>query len=721
MQPQVSLDFETRSAAELKRTGTFRYAEDASTDVLCLAFAFDEEEDVLLWHPAFPSAGIAEEGVEHLERLARYVRDGALMWAWNAMFERCVWEMVLRRRVPGMPPVPPGSWRCSAALAATYALPRKLEECSPALGLPVRKDASGKRLLAKLSKPRKPSKKDPRAGWNEDAADLTGLFSYCRQDVRTERAIKGQLRDWPAPELAMWQLDQTINLRGIQLDREMAHAALRLAKEARAVADDRIRRLTLGSVPGCTKRADLMTWLEQDRGVVLPNLQKQTLERLLGSDEEEEEDAAPDFSADERPVEDAKVEAKIELPPDVREVLRLWLSTNRSSTKKYLAMLERVCLDGRIRDTLRYHGASTGRWAGQGIQVHNFPRGSLGKLGKKTSKAAVVDAACRDVRERSRGDVEMIWGDVMDVLATTARSALVAAPGHDLVVADFAAIEARGTFWAAGDEPALEVMRKSDRGEGPDIYRVQAGEIYALDPTTIGKDSDQRQLGKKAVLGLGYQMGGPKFQFTCTQDRIDIPLAFACRVVKVYRESHLEVVALWKELEALAIEAVRRGPDAPPLWDSRHITAWAVRGRFLHCRLPSGRLLSYYRPWVTIEPFVWTDPETGEKKNMGMRDKLNFWGIDTYTKKWSPQKTYGGKLTENVVQALSRDLMAAAMPRCEDAGYPVILTVHDEVVSEVPRGFGSVKEFEGLVATTPAWADGLPVVAEGWRGPRYRK
>ncbi len=697
--PTLNIDFETRSRADLPKVGSYRYAQDPSTEALCLAIRFDRADEVLLWHPAFPTSGLPEEGRDALEEMAARIREGWEVHAFNAMFERSVWELVMRRRIPSLPEVPYLSWRCSAALAASYALPRRLEDIAAALGLPIEKDMVGNRLMKKMSKPRKPTRKDPEGGWHENAEDLRRLFSYCQQDVRVECAVAEQLRPLTDAELEIWRLDQEINLRGVYIDRPMVEQALVHADACRGIANDRVRQLTRGVVPSTTKREDLLTWVRDDCGVQLADTKKGTLDAILGGSEDEAE-----FDA-EVAAEGAVIMTT--LPEYVREVLEIWRTTNRSSTKKYQAMLRRVCLDGRIRDLLRYWGASTGRWAGQGIQPQNFPRGGL----KKT-----MEEACRDIATRSREDLELLWGDVMGLLADALRGAICASPGCELLVADYAAIEARGTFWLAGQDEALEIL-----ASGKCIYKDMAGRIYDdPNPQAMDKEDPRRQLGKQAILGLGYTMGGPKFQTTCANARIDVTREFAVSVVKLYRDAYPKVVQLWYDTEALAIEAIRSGPGAEPMPGPRG-TMWAVRGRFLHCRLPSGRLLSYYKPWITVEPFIWTDPITGEKKDMGPRPKIKFMGVDTYTKKWSRQSTYGGKLVENMVQALSRDLMAEGMLRLEAAGYPVILTVHDETVSEVARGYGSNEEYGRLVAALPAWAAGLPVEAEVWRATRYRK
>ena len=300
-------------------------------------------------------------------------------------------------------------------------------------------------------------------------------------------------------------------------------------------------------------------------------------------------------------------------------------------------------------------------------------------------------------------------------LAGALRGAIDAAPGTDLVVADYAQIEARVLFWMAGEERALRIMQA-----GHSIYKDTSGAIMEVrgtpitDPQSIDKNDPAQQalyqLGKQSILGLGFQMGGPKFVVTCDGYGIEIDEDFGKAVVKPYRSTYPAVPKLWYAMEAAAIEATKRGPRAADPVKCKN-TAWAVRGRFLHCKLPGGRLLSYCDPHVVDAETPWGQP----------CEKLRFMGVDTYTHKWSRQATYGGKLVENVVQAASRDLMAEAMLRCPGTPYVPILTVHDEIVAEVLEGQGSVKEFEDLMAKLPAWAEGCPVAAEGWKSQRYHK
>jgi DNA polymerase len=689
----ITIDFETRSEAELLDIGTFNYAAHPTTDVQCLAFSFDDRDDVFLWHRAFPSAGFEERRPPELEELFNRLLLGEEVEAHNSLFERTVWHFVMTKRY-GWPEIHPRQWRCSAAKAAAYALPRKLEQLAIALKLPVQKDMAGNRLAVRMAKPRKPLKRELMAArcrtheeyyrrygplWHEGRDDLERLFAYCKQDVVVEKLASAQLRSLSDQELEVWHMDQAINLRGIYCDRAMVEAALEHARQEVRIADQRIEALSLGMAANARKRADFLDWLRAE-GIPLPDTQGATLDVVLGAGE----------------IQDPDTGEMTPLPDHVREALEMWRRASRTSVKKYQAMLDRMAEDDRIRDLLRYHGASTGRWSGAGIQPQNFPRGTVKNM----------DAVCENITVLDRRELEQQHGDVMELLSGALRGALCAPPGKELLVADFSAIEARGTFWLAGDEAALEIFRR-----GLCIYRDMAGAIYGVaDPQSIAKDDPRRQLGKAAVLGLGYQMGPSKFITTCANDpyRIEIDAQFAERVVDTYREQHKPVKRLWYALEAAAVEAVRRGPGAPPV-QCRN-TLWAVRGRFLHCRLPSGRLLSYCDPWIEMEMGAW-----------GEYPKLKFWGVDTYTKQWSPQTTYGGKLTENVVQALCRDLMAEAMLRLEARGYPMVLSVHDEVVAEVPDGWGDLKEFERLMSEVPKWAQGMPIAAEGWRGRRYRK
>lgn len=714
----VVIDFETRSEAELKKTGQYRYAVDPSTDILCLAWRYRGEPDVYLWHPAMPNAtvrrrrmidpatgkqfngypdhlvpfaegrGLPEEGRDALEDLfVRILLDDLQVEAHNSAFERYIWRHV-GERLYGFPRLNDDVWRCTAALARSFALPGKLEDAAKALGLKELKDESGSALLRRLSKKSKPTKKNPEPHWKEDVEDLLALYEYCRQDVRSEDELSCNLRPLAGAELAVWQLDQRMNERGVPIDVPLARKAVEIAEHVISEANHELAIITDGAVPTTSSVAKLVEWCHEN-GTPIPDLTAGTVESALSDN--------PPWAID----------------AHVYRALELRALTSKSSVKKYGAFLEGV-VDGRVRDLLAYHGASTGRWAGRRVQPQNFVRGNLKELLGEMYAAAkgdTMDFICRLIHECSYAELVLIFGEkIVSLLSNALRGTICAEPGFELIAADYAAIEARVTFWLAGQEDMLEVMRKSDRKEGPDIYRVMAGDIYKRPGEQIAKDSQERQLGKAAVLGLGFQMGGPKFVSSAATYKVTITEEFANEVVKAYRERCHHVVQLWRDLEDGAIAAVLAGPGAEPIRVGR--LQWAVRGRFLHLKLPSGRLLSYCDPRVAMQTTPW-----GEE-----RHQLRFMGIHPKTHQWCELATYGGSLTENAVQATARDLMREAMLRLDETDtYTVILTVHDEVVSEVREGEGDLKEYEALVAQSPTWADGIPIVAEGWRARRYRK
>ena len=749
---RVTIDFETRSAYDIKY-GAYRYAQDPSTEIMCLAILFDGETAAVLWHPAYPSLGREEQGREHLERLFGYVKDGCEIEAHNSQFERAIWQFVGVARL-AWPAVHPNQWRCSSALAATFSLPRSLDGASQALGLVQEKDKLGHKTMMRLCKPRAALKADlelvaehalddkrrwkeivkPKnvfvlkelydhvpavrelSHWKETDEDLDVLFDYCKQDVVVEHGISKRLGyHLPEKELKVWQLDQKMNTTGIQIDMDMVAAALKIADECKELADARISEVTDGAVKTVGQRQAFMDYINGEPGDgFLPNTQKATIE-------------------------DALKHPKL-WSSDALEALQLRQSQAKTSIKKYVSMYNVVGPDGRARGLLAYHGADTGRWAGRLLQPQNFPRGSVKED---------IDVLCDAVLTGDREYLDVMYGDPMEVMSSALRGAMTSKEGYDLICADYSSIEARGIFWLVGDEAALETFR-----QGRDIYMATAAEIYGVEYGDVTKD--QRQMGKQAVLGLGYQMGYAKFAETCQGYGMDVSEEMAKQVVETYRSTYSKIKSFWREIEDAAKEAVGRSSGHPVLLGKLKLY---TKDEFLHIELPSGRCLRYYQPRVSHVPSRFNDwievfprkqgenpAEYEERQNtiqaqaalLTLRDfcerlgvspslirvdtKLTFMGQNSMTRKYTRQNTYGGKLTENVVQALSRDMMAEAMLSVDAGGlYVPLLTVHDEIVAEVPEGRGSVKEFEDLISILPEWAEGFPLAAEGWRGKRYRK
>jgi len=738
-------DFETRSAIKLPKVGGWVYSEHESTEVVCLSWVTAEADEPRVWAPTWAYDIVAPwylrargvpveldcpwlvvtEGDGMPGELAAAAAMGpecCQFEAHNAFFEKSIWANVMRTRYGWAAPGE-GAFRCSAAKASSFSLPRALEDAVDALGVPVPKDMAGNRVMQKVARPRKARKAekrelltrgcreaadglgwtDPGTGrvfwlWNEDPADLFRTWEYCRQDVRAERALSRALSDLPPRELRTWLADQRINTRGIHVDIDMAGAALRIADQAvdRATADA-VEAATARDAAGGVvepppfetlgQREKVVAWVES-RGVPMPDAKGETIDAMLGGD----------------------------LPADVRTVLRAKRTAGRTSVAKYEAILRSSGSDGRMRDTMMYHGAGTGRWTGKLFQPHNMVRG----------KMKDPDTMCAVILEGDLGWLEACYGpsDPMEVLSWAVRGAVTASRGRDLLAADYSGVEARGTVWLVRDDENLGVFRRQ-RGE-PGVYREMAADIYNVPAASIDKETPEgflmRWVGKQAILGLGYGMGWKKFIATCAKYGQEISAKLAKRVVSVYRDKFYMTVQFWKDAERAAIKAAENPGVVFPCGRVR----FAMRGRFLYCVLPSGRAIAYCKPVV-----VWGSTPWGEK-----RKKLTYMTVDGKTHKWVRTDTWGGKETENIVQALCRDLMADAILRLEDNPggilvvddqvlvtdpYDVIMSVHDELVAEADEGEGSVEELCAIMTALEPWAEGFPLAAEGWRGKRYRK
>jgi DNA polymerase len=720
LQPRATIDCETRSACPLRTHGSWRYSLDPTTDVLCFAYRLPywAPGRTGLWHPAFPQFGIPEgANFEDLYELFEWVVAGELVEAHNAWFERGIWVNQMQPR--GWPVMRWEQWRCSAAKAAAHALPRALDDAAAALHLPIRKDAEGSKLMKKMTKPRKPLKKEltewsrkhapckacsatgkiktgrakalpcsmcagkghygivppfPTPIYHESPEMLLDLFDYCRQDVLTEEALSDRLYDLNPQETLIYLMDQNVNERGYALDREAITTALELIDGECVDMNAELQVLTNGAVEKATQREKMMTWFEE-QGLTLYDTRKDTIDALLESEFTDQ-------------------------PPHVMRALELMRALGRSSTAKFVAMSNWICPDDRAHGGLLYHGAGTGRWSGQGVQPHNFVKGSLPDMEAAWEVIKTKDVDAIRAIPNKKGEP---YGDVMKVLSEALRGAIVAGPGKRLYVADYAAIEARVLLWLANDRAALQVFR-----DGKDIYLEMATAIYGYPCFDKKLHEKERSLGKPAVLGLGYQMGASKFVDTAASYGVTIDEEFSKVVVDAYREKFWRVKQFWREIEDGAIEAVL---DPGCTMQCNRIE-WFLDDGFLFMRLPSGRLLAYPEPRITDRPTPWGD----------VKPSLSFKGINPYSRQWSWQTAYGGLLVENATQAVARDLMAEAMYRCEQSRiYAPVLSVHDEMIAEADADKGDVKEFEALMAELPAWADGCPVAAEGWTGFRYRK
>jgi len=638
----LHIDFETRSAVDLTKAGVYRYAEDPSTDILCMAYAFDDDEPEL-WVP----------GDEVPISIVHHVKALGNLKAHNASFERIIWRDVLGPRY-GFPIPDMEQWYCSAAEAAAMGLPRHLGQLASVLKLDQQKDDSGHRLMLLLSKPRKPRKDEDPAGlyWYDDPERLKRLYKYCRQDVRVEQAVSKYLRPLSAAEREVYLADQRLNDRGIMVDLPLVEAAERLAEAAKKAANAELEQLT--GIEAVTAVGQLTEYTG------LPDFRRDTLEKALKSGE---------------------------LDGTTQRVVELRLDTAKTSVQKLPAMRTAACSDGRVRGTLLFHGAGTGRWSGRIVQFQNVPRGE-------------VQDPERLIPLVLAGDLDAVSeiAPPMVAISSLLRSMVRAAPGHKLIAGDYAQIEARVLAWLAGQRDLLDLFAN----DGP-VYETMGAAIHGVSLEAVTKD--MRQDGKTAVLGCGYGLGAKKFASVN-----DVSLEFAERVVGTYRERNRKIVQLWYNLERdIYRAAANPGSVVSDATGGR--VKYTVRGQYLWCQLPSKRFIAYPLPIIEERETPWGD----------VKPCVTVCNVNSMTRKWERRQLYGGLATENVVQAIARDLLADAWLRAERKGYSPVMSVHDELVVEVPEDFGSADEFAAIMAETPAWADGLPVKVEAWEGLRYKK
>lgn len=667
--PWVLMDFETASGCDLKKSGAWRYSEDPTTEVLCLAYTI-EGLDIAVWTPQFT------DDDPTTSRLLNCVRDDRIMFiAHNVQFEKAIWRNIMVA-IFGWPDIPDNRWHDSMATCAMKVLPLDLDRAATVLRLPYQKDRAGSALTKSLSKPNKKT-----GMLDRSAPTLEKVYDYCRQDIRAEVALHERV-GWLSPgERKVWLLDQRINQRGVRLDLPFITAAQMVVDKASGPLEKEFGALTKGLKT--TQVQKIGEWVK-GQGVSIPNLSKETLAELLGETEDGEEVEGDLGGYDQ------------ELPSDVRRALRIRQLIGSASVKKLARMHQCVCADGRARGILQYHGAGPGRWAARLFQPHNFPRGSLTLDGGSVDPQMLVDAIMTGDPEY----VEMMFGPAVEAVVSGLRHTIIAEPNRTLLSGDFSTIELRVNLALAGQMDKIELL-----AGGADPY-IDMAQLIFKRPLTK-KNMPERQTGKNSVLGLGFQMGAPKFRMKYAKTE---PLEFCTNIVNIFRKEWAPLIPTnWRDLERAAIDVVHR----------RVVTAEAkgctfqLEDGFLTIRLPSGRKLWYYNPQPCRKAMPWDDTDirlawTYQVMKMGQ---------------WKTVDAYGGLLTENVVQALARDLLVCAMFKCEANGLPVVLTVHDEVVTEPETVNADELAFKQIMCDSPPWARELkiPVATETWIGDRYKK
>ncbi len=648
-------DYESRSHAILKTVGTYKYATDPSTEVLCCAYAVDDEP-VQLWTPG---NRVPAEFIEAA------TNPSWIVCAHGAHFEDAIERHVLHPRF-GWPVIPLERHRCTMAITLAAGLPARLSLAADALELGNRKDAAGERLMHQTSKPRRAHKdEDPsQVYWFDDDARLQRLSAYCKQDVEVERELYNRLRPLSPAEQSRWELSCKINDRGFYVDRKFAGPARQIAQAAVPEIDQEIAEITGGDVTSINQVARLTAWL-QAHGCTLQKLDRATVERQLGKDD---------------------------LPPTVRRALELRLGGAQAAVKKIDALLARAGADDRIRGGFRYHGAATGRWTGEGFQAQNLKRPVVDDL--NSAIAAVATGSYEYLRS--------LYQRPLAVVGDCSRAMICAATGKTLIGADFSSIESRVLAWVAGEEWKLDSYRRYDATHDPrdEPYCITACRIFNKPIGTYTKDSPERNVGKTCDLAFGYAGGinaFRKFSDRFTEEEVK-------QFNKDWRAAHPEIKRLWYRLDRAAWTAVQQRGRIVRCG----VVTFRCVGTFLLLQLPSGRKLSYPQPRIIGDEreqhVVFADNAAGQFQDCR-----------------HGQGAYGGLWTENIVSGIARDLLADAMLWIEAAGYPIVLHVHDEVVAEVPEGFGSLDDFTRLMVRKPAWALDLPIAAKAWTGKRYCK
>lgn len=698
------IDTETFSPVPIIH-GTARYS--TQVEIMIVTWAVDDGP-IHLWDATRSDA--LPDGLE------KAFQESDIIMAHNAYFDRSVIQAA-----PWYPQIRQFAkltkWRCTMAMALAHGLPGKLEHLCAIFKIdPLERKKEGKDLIHLFCKPQSTTKS--RATYKTHPAEWREFCGYAKNDISAMRAIYKKMPKWNNSvfETALWHLDQTINDRGVACDTEFARAAvLAITKEQKLLgehtmeilveragetSDEHAKEVAQGPARRTTQRDWLLGYLLLEYGVDLPDLRADTVERRL-------EDP--------------------ELPEFVKDLLRIRLQASKSSSSKYKRLLS-MEVAGRLYGTLQYCAANrTGRWGGRGFQPQNLPRPS--------HKAAEIE---RGIAAAKADCLDLVTDNVMAMASSALRGAIIAAPGKKLVISDLSNIEGRKLAWLASEQWKLAAFAAFDSDDGQDLYKVSYGRAFGVAPETVEKDSDERQIGKVMELALGYEGGVGAFVTMAVTYGVDLELMskkalpaipaltlreaegvwrwaqqqkrtlgltcevyIVCEALKrLWRNAHPNTVQFWEDLKVSALLAIQN-PNT--VFKAGEHIAFDRVGAWLRMRLPSGRYLCYPDP----------------KADGG---KISYVGVNTYSRKWGRISTYGGKLAENATQASSRDIMAYAMFSAEKAGYPLVLTIHDELMTEVPdQEQYSDKELSAILATNPAWAQGLPLAADGSTKYRYGK
>lgn len=662
MRRVLHLDFETCNTLSLRSVGADVYSRSPTLIVTVLAWAFDEGPVESVTVPA-----------ELPTQVREHLKNGGQFKAWNASFEWAILTNTFGLELD------PGQAVCTQQAALHSGLPASLDDAGPAIGARHVKDVDAHKLMMQLAKPRKITREGVRSYWHVDQPEkLEALRRYCARDVEAERAISKLITPLPKTEARVAAMDRAANQRGIKVDLELIGRFKALA----AVEIEELKRecvaITDGAVtsPG-TQTTRLKAWLES-RGVEVPSLSKESVASALETAEELDLSGWGD-------------------PPSKR-VLEIRQEIARASIAKLEAMRRCAGPDDRVRGQLAYYGAfRTGRFAGRLIQPQNFPR--LPDKSRRFDPWSFIRHALSDGGPDPEW-VRCAWGRPLEMVAWSLKACMVPSPGKAFVVYDLSQIEARMIAWLAGQSDILAVF-----GRGEDVYAYTQQRLGLKD----------RQAGKVAVLGLGFQMGASRFIDHSAKNGVTITLEQSVGVVQAWRDANPKITALWWAAGNAVMSALRDfagSTIARQINDKLSATVSPARNGqpLLTLLLPSGRRLYYRNPRIMYD--------------LKGRPQVIYDGVDPVKKIWGPVKSYGGKFTENMVQAAARDVIVEAALRIEDLGLgELVLSVHDELVFEVPAGEARQRSLliEAEINRRPSWAPDLPVASEGGVRARYIK
>lgn len=657
MEHHLSIDIETKSGVDISSAGSYKYAQSADFGILLFAYQWDEDPVKIV------DLACGEE--IPLEICMALNNPEVIKHAYNAVFEwYCLnmagYETKLEQ------------WRCTMVHGLYCGYTAGLAATGKAIGLPQDKQklSVGKALIRYFCVPCKPTKSNGNRTWNlpKHAPEKWELFKeYCIQDVVTERAILRRLEQYPMPEdeIKLWQMDVMMNAYGVRVDRALIEGALRVDGISTERLTDKAIAITGLQNPNST--AQLLSWLES-QGANLDNMQKATVEDALQRED---------------------------LPENAREVLKIRQQLGKTSIKKYVAMQTAKGADDRVRGLTQYYGANrTGRWAGRMVQMQNLPRNYLKTL----------DEARTLVKNQNYDGVQMIYGNVPDTLSQLIRTAFIPSEGNKFIVADFSAIEARVIAWLAGEQWVNEVFATHGK-----IYEATASQMFGVPVEKITKGNPEyslRQKGKVATLALGYQ-GGTNSLISMGALRMGLTEEELPDIVSRWRNANPRIRDLWYAVEETALLVMQ---TAQPQAINGLIFALEgdlIYGQcFLTVQLPSGRKLYYPKPFL--------------RENQFGKMAVHYYTVGQQTKKWEVTSTYGGKMTENIVQAIARDCLAETLKRIQKRGLQVVFHVHDEVIVDAPLNV-TVEEICNLMGEPISWAPGLILKGAGFEHHYYMK